>query len=145
MSLFKEFSSLFPYLQSIRRLEDYLSFDVSFPKTWKLPKKFVPEDSVLEQESKIPNNRLFSFVSNIDEASIETTSNNITNIIKYNLEREEKEKLFQIKVEELKTLFEKNSLKNLKSLTFEIKPNKIELIDNEEEELRETRVVTEPD
>lgn len=145
MSLFKEFSSLFPYLQSIRRLEDYLSFDVSFPKTWKLPKKYVPEDRVLEQESKTPNNRLFSFVSNIDEASIETTSNNITNIINYNLEREEKEKLFQIKVEELKTLFEKNSLKNLKSLTFEIKPNKIELIDNEEEELRETRVVTEPD
>lgn len=145
MSLFKEFSSLFPYLQSIRRLEDYLSFDVSFPKTWKLPKKYVPEDRVLEQESKISNNRLFSFVSNIDEASIETTSNNITNIINYNLEREEKEKLFQIKVEELKTLFEKNSLKNLKSLTFEIKPNKIELIDNEEEELRETRVVTEPD
>lgn len=143
MSLFKEFSSLFPYLQSIRRLEDYLSFDVSFPKTWKLPKKYVPEDRVLEQESKIPNNRLFSFVSNIDEASIETTSNNITNIINYNLEREEKERLFQVKVEELKTLFEKNSLKNLKSLNFEIKPNKIELIDNEEE-LRETGVVAEP-
>ena len=143
MSLFKEFSSLFPYLQSIRRLEDYLSFDVSFPKTWKLPKKYVPEDRVLEQESKIPNNRLFSFVSNIDEASIETTSNNITNIINYNLEREEKERLFQVKLEELKTLFEKNSLKNLKSLNFEIKPNKIELIDNEEE-LRETGVVAEP-
>ena len=143
MSLFKEFSSLFPYLQSIRRLEDYLSFDVSFPKTWKLPKKYVPEDRVLEQESKITNNRLFSFVSNIDEASIETTSNNITNIINYNLEREEKERLFQVKVEELKTLFEKNSLKNLKSLNFEIKPNKIELIDNEEE-LRETGVVAEP-
>jgi hypothetical protein len=143
MSLFKEFSSLFPYLQSIRRLEEYLSFDVSFPKTWKLPKKYVPEDRVLEQESKIPNNRLFSFVSNIDEASIETTSNNITNIINYNLEREEKERLFQVKVEELKTLFEKNSLKNLKSLNFEIKPNKIELIDNEEE-LRETGVVAEP-
>jgi hypothetical protein len=116
---------------------------VSFPKTWKLPKKYVPEDRVLEQESKIPNNRLFSFVSNIDEASIETTSNNITNIINYNLEREEKERLFQVKVEELKTLFEKNSLKNLKSLNFEIKPNKIELIDNEEE-LRETGVVAEP-
>ena len=99
MSLFKEFSSLFPYLQSIRRLEDYLSFDVSFPKTWKLPKKYVPEDRVLEQESKAPNSRLFSFVSNIDETSIEVTSNNITNIINYNLEREEKEKLFVSKVD----------------------------------------------
>jgi hypothetical protein len=144
MSLFKEFSSLFPYLQSIRRLEDYLSFDVSFPKTWKLPKKYVPEDRVLEQESKIPNNRLFSFVSNIDETSIETTSNNITNIINYNLEREEKERLFTSKVDELKLLFEKNSLKNLKTLTFEIKPNKIELTDNEEE-VKTTSLVAEAD
>lgn len=144
MSLFKEFSSLFPYLQSIRRLEDYLSFDVSFPKTWKLPKKYVPEDRVLEQESKVPNNRLFSFVSNIDESSIEGTSNNITNIINYNLEREEKERLFTSKVDELKLLFEKNSLKNLKTLTFEIKPNKIELTDNEEE-VRTTSLVADAD
>ena len=35
MSLYKEFSSLLPYLQSVRKLETYLSFDVSFPKTWK--------------------------------------------------------------------------------------------------------------
>ena len=41
MSLYKEFSSLLPYLQSVRKLENYLSFDVSFPKTWKLPKKYI--------------------------------------------------------------------------------------------------------
>ena len=142
MSLYKEFSTLLPYIQSVRKLKNYLSFDISFPKTWKLPKKFVEEDKILEQESSIIDNRFFSFVSEITEEGVENTSKNIQNIIKYNLEREEKEKLFQNKVDELKHIFEKQNLKNLKSLQFEIKNNKLEL-EYDEEELEGARVVPE--
>jgi len=50
------------------------------------------------------------------------------------LEREEKEKLFQSKVDELKNVFEKQSLTNLKNLKFDIKSTKnLELQDNEDE------------
>ena len=133
MSLYKEFSILFPYLQSVRKIKTYLTFDVSFPNTWKLPKKFVNEEKVMEQTTTIPNERLFSFVSEITEEDVEKASGNIQNIIKYNLEREEKEKLFDSKVNELKMIFEKQNLNNLKSLQFDIKKSKIELIDNEEE------------
>ena len=133
MSLFKEFSILFPYLQSVRKIKTYLTFDVSFPNTWKLPKKFVNEEKVMEQTTTIPNERLFSFVSEITEEDVEKVSGNIQNIIKYNLEREEKEKLFDSKVNELKIIFEKQNLSNLKSLQFDIKKSKIELVDNEEE------------
>lgn len=142
MSLFKEFSTLFPYLQSIRRLEEYISFDVSFSSTWKLPKKFVREDRVLEQESKTTGQRLFSFISTLDEKSVEETTNNIQNIINYNLEREEKEKLFNLKVEELKQIFEKQPLKTLKNLKFEFTTSKIRL-DNEDEDIQTTTVVSE--
>ena len=142
MSLYKEFSTLLPYIQSVRKLKNYLSFDVSFPKTWKLPKKYIEEDKILEQESTIIDNRFFSFVSEITEEGVENTSKNIQYIIKYNLEREEKEKLFQNKVDELKHIFEKQNLKNLKSLQFEIKNNKLEL-EYDEEELEGTRVVPE--
>ena len=142
MSLYKEFSTLLPYIQSVRKLKNYLSFDVSFPKTWKLPKKYIEEDKILEQESTIIDNRFFSFVSEITEEGVENTSKNIQNIIKYNLEREQKEKLFQNKVDELKHIFEKQNLKNLKSLQFEIKNNKLEL-EYDEEELEGTRVVPE--
>jgi hypothetical protein len=142
MSLYKEFSTLLPYIQSVRKLKNYLSFDVSFPKTWKLPKKYIEEDKILEQESTIIDNRFFSFVSEITEEGVENTSKNIQNIIKYNLEREEKEKLFQNKVDELKHIFEKQNLKNLKSLQFEIKNNKLEL-EYDEEELESARVVPE--
>jgi hypothetical protein len=142
MSLYKEFSTLLPYIQSVRKLKNYLSFDVSFPKTWKLPKKYVEEDKILEQESTTIDNRFFSFVSEITEDDVESTSKNIQSIIRYNLEREEKERLFQNKVDELKHIFEKQNLKNLKSLQFEIKNNKLEL-EYDEEELEGTRVVPE--
>jgi hypothetical protein len=133
MSLYKEFSTLLPYIQSVRKIKTYLSFDVSFPKTWRLPKKFVQEDKVMEQTSSAPDERLFSFVCEISEESIENTSSNLQNIIKYNLEREEKEKLFENKVNELKEIFDKQNLNNLKNLKFDIKNNKIEFEDNEEE------------
>ena len=133
MSLYKEFSTLFPYLQSVRKIKNYLSFDVSFPNTWKLPKKYVDESKVMEQTTTIPNERLFSFVSEITEDDVEKVSGNIQSIIKYNLEREEKEKLFDSKVNELKMIFEKQNLSNLKSLHFDIKQNKLELVDNEED------------
>ena len=134
MSLYKEFSSLLPYLQSVRKLENYLSFDVSFPNTWKLPKKYVDEEKVMEQPTKIENHRFFSFVSEISEDSVGLISDNLKNIIQYNLELEEKDKLFQNKVNELKSIFEKQNLNNLKDLSFEMKPKatKIKLDDGEE-------------
>jgi hypothetical protein len=132
MSLYKEFSSLLPYLQSVRKLESYLSFDVSFPTTWKLPKKFVDEEKVMEQTSKMEGHRFFSFVAEINEESVELLSNNLKSIIKYNHDREEKERLFQNKVEELKNIFEKQDLTSLKNLNFELKTGKIELEDEEE-------------
>jgi hypothetical protein len=142
MSLYKEFSTLLPYIQSVRKIKNYLSFDVSFPKTWKLPKKYVQEDKVIEQNSTVPEERLFCFISELTEDSIENTSSNLQSIIKYNLEKEEKEKLFESKVTELKEIFDKQNLKNLKSLKFDIKSTKIELEDNEEE-VRTNKLVTE--
>jgi hypothetical protein len=133
MSLYKEFSTLFPYLQSVRKIKNYLTFDVSFPTSWKLPKKFVDESKVVEQQSQTQNERLFSFVCEIHENDIEKLSQNIQSIIKHNLDREEKERLFQSKVEELKGLFEKTNLNNLKNLKFDIKTVKIHLEDDEEE------------
>lgn len=132
MSLFREFSALLPYLQSVRKIKEYISFDVSFPTTWKLPKKFINEERFVEIDSTVTNHRMFSFVSEVSEDEIELVSTNIQNIIKYNLEREEKELLFQLKVDELKSIFEKQTLTVLKDLQFEIKPKKIELEDEDE-------------
>ena len=140
MSLYKEFSSLLPYLQSVRKLKEYFSFDVSFPITWKLPKKYVDENRVVEQDSKTSTHRFFSFVSEINEEDVDRITSNIKSMVRYNLEREEKEQLFENKDNELKGIFEKQNLKNLKNLKFQLNTNKIELIDDEEE-VRPTEVV----
>jgi hypothetical protein len=133
MSLYKEISKLSPHLQSIRKIKDFLSIDVSFPKNWKLPKKFVEEDKIMEQQSPNPEERLISFVSEITDELIDLCVQNIENIIKYNREREEKERLFDEKVKELKVVFEKQTLKELQDLKFNIKTKKVQLDDNEEE------------
>ncbi len=133
MSMFQEFNILFPYLQSVRKLKNYLSFDIEFPDTWKLPKKFVDEKSVLESKTQNPNVRLFSFFSEFNEQLIDNQITNIKNIIAYNKEREDKDKLFQQKIDELKHIFEKQKLNDLQGLKFEIKSPKIELEDDEEE------------
>jgi signal recognition particle subunit SEC65 len=132
MSLFKEFTILFPYLQSVRKLKTYLSFDIEFPESWKLPKKYVNEEKVVENEKSKQGFRFFSFVSEFDEKSVDEIISNIKNIIAYNKEREEKERLFQLKVDELKKMFEKEKLGNLQALKFEITEEKIELDDSEE-------------
>lgn len=142
MSLYKEFSELLPYIQSIRKIKSYLSFDINFPNTWKLPKKYIVEDKILEHESQVSGHRFISFVSEITEEDIELTSDNIRKIVKYNLDREEKEKLFEVKVNELKTLFDRQNLTTLKELQFEIKTNKITL-DDTEDEFESNRVVGE--
>jgi hypothetical protein len=74
MSLYKEFSALLPYLQSVRKIKTHLSFDVNFPKNWKLPKKFVQEDKVMEHQSQNPDERLISFVSEITEIEVDLQS-----------------------------------------------------------------------
>jgi hypothetical protein len=89
MSLYKEFSTLFPYLQSVRKIENYLSFDISFPNTWKLPKKYVDENRIMEQQSNKQDERLFSYVSEITESEIERVYHNLCGIIKYNKERDQ--------------------------------------------------------
>lgn len=134
MSLYQEFSALLPYLQSVRKLKNYLSFDISFPNSWKIPKKYVEEDKIMEQTSSIPNERLFSYVSEINETSIQKVHFNIKNIIKYNLEREEKDRLFETKVEELKKIFEKQNLDKLKGLYFDINEPTISKVKFEEDE-----------
>jgi len=138
MSLYQEFSALLPYLQSVRKLKNYLSFDVSFPSTWKLPKKYVEEDKVMEQQSQVQNERLFSYVTEISEESVQKVHSNIKAIIRYNLEREEKERLFETKVDELKKLFEKQNLEKLKGLYFDINEPKQKVKFEEDEDQLES-------
>jgi hypothetical protein len=123
MSLYKELEPVIGYIDSIRSLENYIVFDIKFPIGWKVLKKYIVED-------KFVNNGVndeylsLSFVAEFNENEISTTQKNILGIVNYNLEREAKEKLLESKINELKNIFDKESLDNLKVLKFNINEEK---------------------
>ena len=63
---------------------------------------------------------LLSFVCPIKESPVTQIESLIDNIIKTNKEREDKDKLFRLKVQELKRIFEQQNLEDLKNLKFDV-------------------------
>lgn len=121
MGLYKEIGEIFEYLISVRKLKTYLSFDVELPQQWKIPKRYVNEEKVVETtENKNSAHRSISFVSEFKDQDIDNTLESIKNIINYNKELELKEKLLQQKIHELKKIFETTDLDNLQSLKFDL-------------------------
>lgn len=134
--MYNEFKDIFEYLVSVRKLKTYLSIDIEFPSTWKIPKRFVQEDKILENQRMSESTRFFSFVSEFNEIVLNTTVENIKNIISYNKELELKEKLLKQKIDELKKIFENKNLENLQTLKFELLE---ETLNDGEEDFNERR------
>lgn len=130
MSIYKELTPLIEYINTVRKLENYLVFDMKFPIGWKVLKKYIVEDKFVNNGSDGEFLSL-SFVSEFNEVEIETVQKNILGIIEYNLEREEKERLFESKINELKGIFEKEGLDSLKGLKFDLKQPKTKTVKNE--------------
>lgn len=118
MSFYKELSPFVEYLHSIRKLKNYLSFDMVFPTKWSLPKSLVDEGQIVGFESENQNLKGISFVSPIDDSEVSKNLVKIAKIIKLNKEKELKERLFKETVEQLKNTFEKTDLDKLKNLNF---------------------------
>ena len=117
MSLFKNLFELENFIVSIRRLDSHISFDVKFPSNWSMPKSTTTEFQVVPFDVKDDGWRGMSFVCEFDELNVEKNKNIILKVIKLNREREEKERLFQTVVSELKKTFEKTDLKTLQNLS----------------------------
>jgi hypothetical protein len=137
MSIFNELEPIFLYLNQVRKLEAYICFDMVFPNTWKIPKRYIIEDKFLNQGAVDDKTIALSFISEFNEKSINTTQNNIMGIISYNLEREEKERLLNLKISELKNIFDKQSLDSLKELKFNFDKNNLITEDGKKSETSE--------
>jgi hypothetical protein len=119
MSFYRELLPFIDQIHSIRKLENYFSFDMKFPEKWSMPKSLVEESQVVAFQTEEQNTKGISFVCQIDEKEVTSTLNRITKIIKLNKERELKEKLFKQTIEQLKQTFEKTDLDKLKNLYFD--------------------------
>ena len=119
MSFYKELLPFVEYLHSIRKLKNYLSFDMVFPTKWSLPKSIVEEGQIVGFEAENQNLKGISFVSPIDDSEVSKTMTKISKVIKLNKEKELKERLFKDTVERLKSTFEKTDLDKLQNLYFD--------------------------
>lgn len=133
--MYNELKDIFEYLVSVRKLKNYLTVDIEFPNHWKIPKKYVQEDKIIENQKVNENKRFFSFVSEFNEDVLNKTVENIKNIIAYNKEIEMKESLLKQKIDELKKIFEKEKLESLQLLKFDIFEEKLD----DGEEIIDTR------
>ena len=118
------------YFKSVRIIKDYVSFDMSFPKTWTILKQHSQNVEIIKNDGD-DGNVIISFVTPIEEDGVNKVESTVDSIIKYNIEREEKERLFKSKVQELKGIFENQKLDRLKTLKFDI-AELTSLLENEE-------------
>jgi hypothetical protein len=119
MSFYKEIEDLVDYIHSVRKLKTYFSFDIDFPSNWIILKTHIDEEKTVINKSS-GESKSVSFVSDITDQSVTNTINTIRKIVEYNKEKEEKQRLFNEKVNELKGLFEKQDLRELKNLKIDI-------------------------
>ena len=121
------------YLKSVRILKNYVSLDMIFPSTWVMLKK-MPDGIEIVQTETQDSGLVSSFVCENKEDLLNKVEEVFNNIVKTNIEREEKERLFKTKVQELKSIFETKNLESLKGLKFDME-ELTKLISNEAEEI----------
>ena len=124
---------IFPYLHSVRKIKAYISFDLTFPENWVFTETLLKELQYTQNE--VDDKIIVSFVCEPNEENLTKTIDGIKRIIKYNLDKEAKEKLFNDKVKELKKIFEKSSLDDLMKLKMDVeKELKLETVTEDETE-----------
>jgi len=134
MNLQEILSFLFPYLSSLRKMKQYLSIDLIFPKTWEFPNQYIEKAQVVQNDKYTGEGVFLSFVCEI-EKNLDNTLEVVFEIINHNIEREEKERLLKAKVLELKEVFKNASLKDLHNLKIELlEPDPIDDYLNDEED-----------
>ncbi len=119
MTYYNFLSKIEPYLKTVRKLKTYVSYDLIFSDRWVMPKNNNTNIEVVKNGNE-NGNVMLSFVCKIESETVNQLEELIDQIIKTNKEREEKEMLFRSKVQELKSIFEKQKLEDLKSLKFDV-------------------------
>lgn len=120
--MYELISDLRPYFFSLREIERNVSLDLKIPTTWRLEhvQQVVGQykSMSLKVQDKNDKFQLVSLVSFATQEGYDTARSCATEIIKHNIELEQKEKLFKEKVKELEMLFRNESLDKLKDINF---------------------------
>jgi hypothetical protein len=105
----ERFNKLSPFFRGIKIAEDYNIVEMSLKRNWK-----IPENEKIKSQDGEKGQFFYSETLSFDDI-LDWLENDVIN---YNLEIEEKERLLAAKVEELKRVFETSSLDELNNLKF---------------------------
>lgn len=117
--MYQDIVLLRPYFFSLREINENVSLDIKLPATWKyetIVSEFLNIKTKIQDKNEKFN--LLSLVATDTKVGYDAIFNCASKIISINKDEEEKRKLFEQKVNELKTLFQNESLINLKDLNF---------------------------
>ena len=81
MSFYKQIAPFIDYVHSIRKLKNYLSFDMVFPTKWSLPKSLVEEGQIVGFETEGPDSKGISFVADTTDSSVNEILSKIGKVI----------------------------------------------------------------
>lgn len=141
MTLYNNIQQLEPYFHSIRKHQSFFIIDVKLPKGWTFKETVVKtQETVGFKDNGVKGEfRFLSFFSKQENEDIELSLSTIKEVINTNQEREEKERLLQEKIIELKRKFEDGDLDTLKGLHFDYsEPTNTSVEIEEEESVEET-------
>ena len=125
-----------PYVIGIRYFQGLPVIDVIFKDKW-----VVPESEIIQKEKGEGDDNYYIFFSQKDGIGIDELLNHAEDIINLNIEKEKKNELFKVKINELKKLFQGNPLTKLENMKFvlgsnhittEFNPDEIDLDDEQE-------------
>ena len=120
--MYELIASLRPYFFSLREIEKNFSLDLRFPTKWKIEHiQYIVgqyKSVGIKVQDKNDKFQLVSLIAVANEDGYDTARTCALEVIKYNIELEEKERLFKEKVRELEMLFKKESLDKLKDINF---------------------------
>lgn len=134
--MFEYIKKLRPYFFSIREIENNVSLDIKLPLTWNYEHLISPYKSVkFKIQDKNDKYTLISLITVASKEGYDVLFTCVKEVITVNKEEEDKRKLFEEKVLELKKLFASESLDKLKEITF------INSLNEEEERILRTREI----
>lgn len=119
--MYEYISSLRPYFHSLREIEGNVSLDIKLPLNWKF-EDIIKTYRGIKPLAQDKNDKvtLLSLISVSSKEGFDVIYLCASEIIRINLEEEEKQRLFQVKLKELQELFKSESLDKLKDIDLKI-------------------------
>ena len=129
--MFSEIESLSPYFYGVRLHGDYFIVDLNLPPNWVVGEMYGENVATKINGQNKDGTQSVSLFSSYNATMVNEVFRSAKSILVINLEREEKERLLEIKRIELEKMFMENNLESLKNMSFTSLNKKTTLSDDE--------------